>query len=315
MSTCEEEIDVVGLDSSSNETYLDSSVQSRHSRDSPYTEKGSSDAMLTSRPTVIQEQEQGQCISTVSKTSNVKPPYSYIALITMAILQSSQKKLTLSEICDFICDKFPYYRERFPAWQNSIRHNLSLNDCFVKVARLPGNPGKGNHWTLDPASEHMFDSGSFLRRKKRFKREHLTIPLHSQAALIESYGFNGPYSLGLVPGVSQVFPSIPVGQSHSLPLQSVLKDGFYLCPGLPIPLTRIPAPLQKISSSFTIDRLLHGGTSNEHETLESEDQQGVGTLPLGTSIVTQGHQTQPCNISGHVLPYLSSIFTHNIAQR
>ncbi|XP_063149173.1 forkhead box protein D3-like [Candoia aspera] len=111
-----------------------------------------------------------------------KPPYSYIALITMAILQSPQQQLPLSGICAFIRGRFAYYRERFPAWQNSIRHNLSLNDCFVKVPREPGSPGKGHYWRLHPASQDMFHNGSFLRRRKRFKRPLLSAPSTSPSA-------------------------------------------------------------------------------------------------------------------------------------
>lgn len=101
--------------------------------------------------------------------THAKPPYSYISLITMAIQNSTTKMLTLSEIYQFIMDLFPYYRQNQQRWQNSIRHSLSFNDCFVKVPRTPDKPGKGSFWTLHPDSGNMFENGCYLRRQKRFK--------------------------------------------------------------------------------------------------------------------------------------------------
>ncbi|KAK9496873.1 hypothetical protein O3M35_012901 [Rhynocoris fuscipes] len=101
--------------------------------------------------------------------THAKPPYSYISLITMAIQNSPTKMLTLSEIYQFIMDLFPFYRQNQQRWQNSIRHSLSFNDCFVKVPRTPDKPGKGSFWTLHPDSGNMFENGCYLRRQKRFK--------------------------------------------------------------------------------------------------------------------------------------------------
>lgn len=101
--------------------------------------------------------------------THAKPPYSYISLITMAIQHNQSRMLTLSEIYQFIMDLFPFYRQNQQRWQNSIRHSLSFNDCFVKVPRTPDKPGKGSFWTLHPDSGNMFENGCYLRRQKRFK--------------------------------------------------------------------------------------------------------------------------------------------------
>lgn len=98
-----------------------------------------------------------------------KPPYSYIALISMAICNAPERRLTLNDIYKFITDRYAYYRdqENQKGWKGSIRHNLALNECFVKLPRKPGQ--KGHEWAIDPDYEDMFDHGSFLRRRYRFK--------------------------------------------------------------------------------------------------------------------------------------------------
>ena len=89
--------------------------------------------------------------------------------VNVTVQSSPLKMCTLCEIYQFIMDQFPYYRQAQQRWQNSIRHSLSFNDCFVKVSRSADRPGKGSYWTLHPDSHNMFDNGCYLRRQKRFK--------------------------------------------------------------------------------------------------------------------------------------------------
>ncbi|XP_050824265.1 forkhead box protein J1-B-like isoform X3 [Gopherus flavomarginatus] len=94
----------------------------------------------------------------------VKPPYSYATLICLAVRASKQAKVTLSAIYSWIMENFCYYRHAEPSWQNSIRHNLSLNKCFRKVPRQKDEPGKGGFWEIDPQYADMFIDGVVKRR-------------------------------------------------------------------------------------------------------------------------------------------------------
>ncbi|CAG7677713.1 unnamed protein product [Allacma fusca] len=96
-----------------------------------------------------------------------KPPFSYAQLIVQAIASTPDHQLTLSGIYSYITKNYPYYRTADKGWQNSIRHNLSLNRYFIKVPRSQEEPGKGSFWRIDPQSEAKLIDQAFRRRRQR----------------------------------------------------------------------------------------------------------------------------------------------------
>ncbi|KAI7803793.1 forkhead box protein J1-A [Triplophysa rosa] len=109
----------------------------------------------------------GHCPDEVDYRTNphIKPPYSYATLICMAMQASKKTKITLSCIYKWITDNFCYFRHADPTWQNSIRHNLSLNKCFIKVPREKDEPGKGGFWKIDPQYAERLLSGAYKKRR------------------------------------------------------------------------------------------------------------------------------------------------------
>lgn len=83
--------------------------------------------------------------------ATIKPPYSYAAMIALSIMVSGMGQLTLSQIYQWISSHFPFYKLGDSGWQNSIRHNLSLNSAFFKGGK--SSDGKGHFWRLTPGQE------------------------------------------------------------------------------------------------------------------------------------------------------------------
>ncbi|XP_053955804.1 forkhead box protein biniou [Anastrepha ludens] len=169
-----------------------SPAKSVHSNQSEGGALGQQQSQQTQQHNQQQQQQQQQQQSTASSTQELTPPdttkksgarrpekpaLSYINMIAMAIKESPTGKLTLSEIYSFLQKRFEFFRGSYVGWKNSVRHNLSLNECFKKLPKgmSVGKPGKGNYWTIDQNSAYMFEDEASLRRRPRGYRSKLKV--------------------------------------------------------------------------------------------------------------------------------------------
>uniref|UniRef100_A0A8V5GXK2 Uncharacterized protein n=1 Tax=Melopsittacus undulatus TaxID=13146 RepID=A0A8V5GXK2_MELUD len=248
-----------------------------------------------------------------------KPPYSYIALIIMAIQSSPSKRLTLSEIYQFLQSRFPFFRSSYQGWKNSVRHNLSLNECFIKLPKGLGGPGKGHYWTIDPASEFMFEEGSFRRRPGRFRRKCQALkPMYSMMNglsfnhLPKSYGFQGSAGgLSCPPTASSLKGGMGFA-GHSVPHLPSSGGHSYMggCTG------SSAGDYPHNESSVPTSPLLASGSVMEPHSVYSSSASAwapsaSAALNTGASYIKQ-QPLSPCNHTAN--PLSSSLSMHSLDQ-
>ena len=104
-----------------------------------------------------------------------------IAMISFAIINAPEKKLTVQGIYEFMMRHFPSRcrSDNKKSWQNTVRYTLSSNDCFVKVPEdcdgcneKHESASRNSYWGLHPDSVHMFEDETCLqRRRTRFRKK------------------------------------------------------------------------------------------------------------------------------------------------
>lgn len=179
-----------------------------------------------------------------------KPPYSYRSLIGMSILRAPSRRLTLAQIYKWISDTFSYYRASDAGWQNSIRHNLSLNKAFIKQERPKDDPGKGNYWAIEPGMESLFVKDKPTRRPTSSGPSMRIFTHPSSEGNISAWPIDSTPATKAAVQVSDV---LEPSSDATIPASDAMshEDESQESVNMPPPSSRLPlsSPLQAIRSS------------------------------------------------------------------
>uniref|UniRef100_F7EP29 Forkhead box protein H1 n=1 Tax=Monodelphis domestica TaxID=13616 RepID=F7EP29_MONDO len=243
-----------------------------------------------------------------------KPPYTYLAMIALVIQAAPTRRLKLAQIIHQVQALFPFFKDDYEGWKDSIRHNLSSNRCFHKVPKDPEKPqAKGNFWAVDvsqiPAEALPLQNTAVARLRERggqgkaFAKDLTPYVLHgwpyrppSPNLAIDSFS------------IDSLLGDIPEGQGAPIsPLSSSATSEGGLWPLWPIPL------LQGTSTQAGL--LGTSGGSQRPPPLSSEQ----GSWPLLPLPMIQGPSSQVQLSGGTRVPLwgqlptsYSPIYTPNV---
>ena len=165
-----------------------------------------------------------------------KKPTTLTALIGMAILSSKGRRMILSDIISYIIREFPYIRTDPVTWKNAIRHNLSVNPCFVQSKNSYSESGLGYHWSIHRACLNSFLNGDF-RRSNACR----LVQLMETAKPTARKSGNGTRTNGQPAGGASNSPTAPVSR-NSLPIIQPPEPQEFISPIPPLTTTGAHTP-------------------------------------------------------------------------